>query len=94
MAGQLRAPTVILIYRNNFGPREASLSLTLIIAAALVTVEGLETLCMVIGESVIIGNLVTLAETTHKFEKHYTDRLIDEVFDVDIASTTSSKIVQ
>jgi len=41
-----------------------------------------------------IGNLVTLAETTHKFEKHYTDRLIDEVFDVDIASTTSSKFYQ
>jgi len=28
-----------------------------------------------------IGNLVTLAEHTHKFEKHYTDRLIGEVFD-------------
>ncbi len=28
-----------------------------------------------------IGNLATLAKITHKFEKHYTDRLIDEVFD-------------
>ncbi len=28
-----------------------------------------------------IGNLVTLAETTHKFELHYTDGLIGEVFD-------------
>jgi dipeptidyl aminopeptidase/acylaminoacyl peptidase len=28
-----------------------------------------------------IGNLVTLAETTHKFEVHYTDGLIGEVFD-------------
>ncbi|MEO0368055.1 MAG: prolyl oligopeptidase family serine peptidase [Pseudomonadota bacterium] len=28
-----------------------------------------------------IGDLVTLAETTHKFEKYYTDQLIGEVFD-------------
>ena len=28
-----------------------------------------------------IGNLVTLAETTHKFELHYTDGLLGEVFD-------------
>ncbi len=28
-----------------------------------------------------IGNLVTLAETTHKFELHYTDGLIGEVFE-------------
>lgn len=28
-----------------------------------------------------IGNLATLADITHKFEKHYTDRLVDEVFD-------------
>jgi len=27
-----------------------------------------------------IGNLVTLAETTHKFEKHYADRMIGETY--------------
>jgi len=27
-----------------------------------------------------IGNLVTLAQSTHKFEQHYTDRLIGEVY--------------
>ena len=31
-----------------------------------------------------IGNLVTLADVTHKFEKFYTDRLIDEVFEAGI----------
>lgn len=41
-----------------------------------------------------IGNLVTLAEATHKFEKHYTDRLIDEVFDLTSAVSTSSKFYQ
>jgi len=41
-----------------------------------------------------IGNLVTLAESTHKFEKHYTDRLIDEVFDETRAETTSSHFYQ
>lgn len=33
-----------------------------------------------------IGNLVTLAETTHKFEKHYVDRLVNEVFTPSTAS--------
>jgi dipeptidyl aminopeptidase/acylaminoacyl peptidase len=28
-----------------------------------------------------IGNLITLSEITHKFESHYTDRLIGETFD-------------
>lgn len=28
-----------------------------------------------------IGNLATLASSTHKFEKHYTDRLLDEEYD-------------
>lgn len=41
-----------------------------------------------------IGNLVTLAETTHKFEKHYTDRLIDEVFETSSALSPSSKFYQ
>lgn len=41
-----------------------------------------------------IGNLVTLAETTHKFEKHYADRLIDEKFDADKASTKESRFYQ
>lgn len=41
-----------------------------------------------------IGNLITLAESTHKFEKHYTDRLIDEVFDADLAKTSESKFFQ
>lgn len=41
-----------------------------------------------------IGNLVTLAETTHKFEKHYTDRLIDETFDSAAANSPSSRFYQ
>jgi dipeptidyl aminopeptidase/acylaminoacyl peptidase len=41
-----------------------------------------------------IGNLITLSETTHKFEKHYTDRLIDEVFDPAISLETDSKFYQ
>ncbi len=41
-----------------------------------------------------IGNLVTLAETTHKFEKHYTDRLIGEKFDEVRAKTQSSRFYQ
>lgn len=38
-----------------------------------------------------IGNLATLAEITHKFEKHYTDRLIDEPYDKAFALTEKSK---
>lgn len=41
-----------------------------------------------------IGNLVTLAETTHKFEKHYTDRLIGEAFAADTARLASSRFHQ
>jgi len=41
-----------------------------------------------------IGNLVTLSESTHKFEKHYTDRLVDEVFDAGLANTPSSRFYQ
>jgi dipeptidyl aminopeptidase/acylaminoacyl peptidase len=41
-----------------------------------------------------IGNLVTLAETTHKFEKFYTDRLLDEVFNPDLSSHPESKFYQ
>ena len=41
-----------------------------------------------------IGNLVTLAETTHKFEKYYTDRLIDEPYDSVQALTQQSKFYQ
>ncbi|MGK0374480.1 MAG: dienelactone hydrolase [Arenicella sp.] len=41
-----------------------------------------------------IGNLVTLAETTHKFEKHYTDRLVDEVYNVDTSSRPQSRFYQ
>jgi len=37
-----------------------------------------------------IGNLVTLAETTHKFELKYIDRLIGEIFDADRARSTES----
>ncbi len=37
-----------------------------------------------------IGNLVTLTESTHKFESHYTDRLIGEVFDPRTAATEDS----
>ncbi len=38
-----------------------------------------------------IGNLATLAEVTHKFEKHYTDRLIDEVFEPETAKLPNSR---
>ncbi len=38
-----------------------------------------------------IGNLITLAEITHKFEGKYTDRLIGEVYDPDRAQQTDSK---
>jgi len=41
-----------------------------------------------------IGNLVTLAESTHKFEKHYTNRLVDEVFDPEFANSTDSHFFQ
>ena len=41
-----------------------------------------------------IGNLVTLAESTHKFEKHYTDRLIDEVYDASVSNNETSKFYQ
>jgi len=37
-----------------------------------------------------IGNLVTLAEVTHKFEKYYTDRLIGEAFSAESAAQPSS----
>jgi len=38
-----------------------------------------------------IGNLVMLAETTHKFESHYTDGLIGEVFAADSARLANSR---
>jgi len=38
-----------------------------------------------------IGNLATLCEVTHKFEKHYTDRLIGEPYDSQTASLETSK---
>ena len=41
-----------------------------------------------------IGNLLTLAETTHKFEKYYTDRLLGEAFDPATASKPSSRFHQ
>jgi len=41
-----------------------------------------------------IGNLVTLAQVTHKFEKHYTDRLIGETYDADFALTQESRFFQ
>jgi dipeptidyl aminopeptidase/acylaminoacyl peptidase len=41
-----------------------------------------------------IGNLVTLAATTHKFEKHYTDRLVDEVFNSETSHQPQSKFYQ
>jgi len=41
-----------------------------------------------------IGNLVTLAETTHKFEKYYTDRLIGEEFSPQLARTEQSRFYQ
>lgn len=37
-----------------------------------------------------IGNLVTLAQLTHKFEAHYTDRLIGEVFNTKNIANQSS----
>ena len=37
-----------------------------------------------------IGNLVTLAVTTHKFEKHYADRMIGETFHPEAAMLESS----
>ena len=41
-----------------------------------------------------IGNLVTLAQTTHKFEKYYTDRMIGEAFDADTACQPDSLFYQ
>jgi len=41
-----------------------------------------------------IGNLATLAEATHKFEKYYTDRLIDEAYEPKTASLPSSNFYQ
>ena len=41
-----------------------------------------------------IGNLATLAQTTHKFEKFYTDRLIGEKYDSDAANKQSSLFFQ
>ncbi|MGK0438187.1 MAG: dipeptidyl aminopeptidase/acylaminoacyl peptidase [Paracoccaceae bacterium] len=41
-----------------------------------------------------IGNLVTLAATTHKFEKHYADRLVDEIFNPETSSLPQSKFYQ
>ncbi len=41
-----------------------------------------------------IGNLVTLAETTHKFERYYTDGLIGEVFDPEHARHPESLYYQ
>ena len=38
-----------------------------------------------------IGNLSTLAQVTHKFEKHYTDRLIGETYSQDTAMQTTSR---
>ena len=38
-----------------------------------------------------IGNLVTLAETTHKFEKYYADRMIGESFDKVTAKQAESR---
>lgn len=41
-----------------------------------------------------IGNLVTLAEVTHKFEKYYTDRLIGETYSSESANIESSRFWQ
>lgn len=38
-----------------------------------------------------IGNLETLAEDTHKFESHYTDRLLGEAYDAETAKLASSE---
>ncbi len=40
-----------------------------------------------------IGNLITLSEITHKFESHYTDRLIDEVFTPETARKKGSAYI-
>ena len=41
-----------------------------------------------------IGNLSTLAQTTHKFEKHYTDRLIGEPYSHESAKNEVSRFYQ
>ena len=41
-----------------------------------------------------IGNLATLAQTTHKFEKHYTDRLIGEAYADENAKQANSRFYQ
>jgi len=41
-----------------------------------------------------IGNLATLAEATHKFEKFYTDRLIGEAYAPTTAASKNSKFYQ
>ncbi|NNC99973.1 MAG: S9 family peptidase, partial [Gammaproteobacteria bacterium] len=41
-----------------------------------------------------IGNLATLAETTHKFEKHYADRMIGEAYDAITALRSESLFQQ
>lgn len=41
-----------------------------------------------------IGNLITLANVTHKFEGHYTDRLLGETFTDDSANNPTSRFVQ
>ncbi|MEM7357904.1 MAG: prolyl oligopeptidase family serine peptidase [Pseudomonadota bacterium] len=41
-----------------------------------------------------IGNLVTLAETTHKFEKHYADRMVGEVFSAQTSHQPESRFYQ
>ncbi len=41
-----------------------------------------------------IGNLITLASITHKFEARYTDNLIGEVFDPDTADSLDSRFHQ
>lgn len=41
-----------------------------------------------------IGNLATLAEVTHKFEKHYTDRLIGETYEPETAKLDDSEYVK
>ena len=41
-----------------------------------------------------IGNLITLAEITHKFESRYTDQLIGEPYDPATASLPSSRYTQ
>ena len=41
-----------------------------------------------------IGNLATLAEITHKFEKHYTDRLLGEAYRPEYSVKESSRYYQ